>query len=122
MPAPVSSPATPTRGKTRTTTAKKAAPRKAATGKTAVKTGTAQPVKQVKPKKPKLVRDSFTIPKDEYGVLAELKQRCAKLAQPSKKSELLRAGIQALAAMSDKSLLAALKAIPSIKTGRPKKA
>jgi len=55
-------------------------------------------------------------------VLAELKQRCAKLAQPSKKSELLRAGIQALAAMSDKSLLAALKAIPSIKTGRPKKA
>jgi hypothetical protein len=122
MPAPVSSPATPARGKTQTTTAKKAAPRKAATGKTAVKTGTAKPVKQVKPKKPKLVRDSFTIPKDEYSVLAELKQRCAKLAQPSKKSELLRAGIQALAAMSDKSLLAALKAIPSIKTGRPKKA
>jgi len=119
MPAPVSSPATPTRGKTRTTTAKKAAPRKAASGKTAVKAGTAKPVKA---KKPKLVRDSFTIPKDEYGVLAELKQRCAKLAQPSKKSELLRAGIQALAAMSDKSLLAALKAVPSIKTGRPKKA
>jgi hypothetical protein len=125
MPAPVSSPATPNRSKTRTTTAKKAAPRKAATGKTAVKTGTAQPVKPVKPvkaKKTKLVRDSFTIPKDEYGVLTELKQRCAKLAQPSKKSELLRAGIRALAAMSDKSLLAALKAIPSIKTGRPKTA
>lgn len=82
----------------------------------------ALPAKPAKVKKPKLVRDSFTIPKDEYTVLAELKQRGAKLAQPVKKSELLRAGIKALAGMSDKSLLAALKAVPSIKTGRPKKA
>lgn len=82
----------------------------------------AAPVKTPKVKKPKMVRDSFTIPKDEYGVLDELKQRCNKLAQPSKKSELLRAGIQALASMSDKNLLAAVQAVPSIKTGRPKKA
>lgn len=82
----------------------------------------ALPAKPAKVKKPKLVRDSFTIPKDEYGVLAELKQRCAKLEHPAKKSELLRAGIKALAGMSDKSLLTALKAVPSIKTGRPKKA
>lgn len=80
------------------------------------------PAKPPKIKKPKLVRDSFTIPKDEYGVLAELKQRCIKLEHPAKKSELLRAGIKALAGLSDKSLLAALKAVPSIKTGRPKKA
>lgn len=78
--------------------------------------------KPEKVKKPKLVRDSFTIPKDEYSVLDELKQRCIKLAQPSKKSELLRAGIKTLASMSDKNLLAALQAVPSIKTGRPKKA
>lgn len=78
--------------------------------------------KSPKPRKPKLVRDSFTIPKDEYGVLTELKQRCAKLDHPAKKSEVLRAGIKALSGMSDKSLLAALKAVPSIKTGRPKKA
>lgn len=83
---------------------------------------TAPPAKPDKVKKPKLVRDSFTLPKDEYGVLAELKQRCAKLDHPAKKSELLRAGIKALAGLSDKSLLAALKAVPSIKTGRPKKA
>lgn len=82
----------------------------------------AAPVKTPKAKKPKMVRDSFTIPKDEYGVLDELKQRCSKLAQPSKKSELLRAGIKALASMSDKNLLAAVQAVPSIKTGRPKKA
>ncbi len=114
------------------TTPKKAAPRKASsktatkTPRTAAKPATtkkaADPAKPAKVKKPKLVRDSFTIPKDEYTALAELKQRCAKLAQPAKKSELLRAGIKALTALSDKALLAALKAVPSIKTGRPKKA
>lgn len=110
---------------TRTPT-KKTVTTKSAAGKTAVKANAVKPpepvTKPVKAKKPKLVRDSFTIPKDEYGVLAELKQRCAKLEHPAKKSELLRAGIKALAGMSDKSLLAALKAVPSIKTGRPKKA
>ena len=114
------------------TTPKKAAPRKASsktaakTPKTVAKPVTTKkavaPAKPVKVKKPKLVRDSFTIPKDEYTALAELKQRCAKLAQPAKKSELLRAGIKALTALSDKALLAALKAVPSIKTGRPTKA
>ena len=78
--------------------------------------------KPVKPKKPKLVRDSFTIPKAEYTVLDELKQRAGKLASPAKKSELIRAGVKALAAMTDIAFLAALKAVPAIKTGRPAKA
>jgi len=77
--------------------------------------------KPAKPKKPKLVRDSFTIPKTEYVVLEELKLRAIKLASPIKKTELIRAGIKALAAMSDTALLAALKAVPAIKTGRPAK-
>lgn len=75
--------------------------------------------KLVKAKKPKLVRDSFTIPKAEYTVLDDLKLRSIALAQPIKKSELLRAGIKALAAMSDAAFQAALKAVPTIKTGRP---
>lgn len=75
--------------------------------------------KPVKAKKPKLVRDSFTIPKAEYLVLDELKQRATQLARPIKKSELLRAGIKALAAMSDTGFLAALDQVPAIKTGRP---
>ena len=78
--------------------------------------------KTVKMKKPKLVRDSFTIPKAEYGVLDDLKQRAGKLASVAKKSELIRAGVKALAAMSDLAFLAALKAVPAIKTGRPAKA
>ena len=76
--------------------------------------------KDVKAKKPKLVRDSFTIPKDEYAVIETLKQRAATLAQPVKKSELLRAGLKVLAGLSDAALRSALQAVPSIKTGRPK--
>lgn len=73
-----------------------------------------------KAKKPKLVRDSYTIPKAEYHAMDVLKQRATALGQPPKKSELLRAGIMALTGLSDAALLAALAAVPAIKTGRPK--
>jgi hypothetical protein len=72
-----------------------------------------------KPKRAKLVRDSFTIPKAEYAVLQELKQRAAKLGRPAKKSEVLRAGVNALAAMGDAAFTAALATVSVIKTGRP---
>jgi hypothetical protein len=71
--------------------------------------------------KHKLVRDSFTIPKGEYAVLDDLKQRATRLMRPTKKGELLRAGIVALNSMSDAAFLATLNAVPSLKTGRPKK-
>ena len=86
--------------------------------KTAVKTA-AKPVKVAKAKKPKMIRDSFTIPKTEYVVIDALKERAGKLSRAAKKSELLRAGVKALAAMSDAAFLAALTAVPTIKTGRP---
>ena len=75
----------------------------------------------VHPPKQKLVRDSFTMPKLEYDAIAALKTRLIKLARPTKKGELLRAGIGALAAMSDAELRLAVERIPSLKTGRPKK-
>ena len=76
--------------------------------------------KPAKPHKPKLVRDSFTIPKDEYQVIDALKQRALGLEQHVRKSELLRAGIQALAAMNDRAFLKAIGGVPTLKTGRPK--
>jgi hypothetical protein len=84
---------------------------------------TAKPaeVKLLKAKKPKLVRDSFTIPKLEYLKLEELKHRSVKLGTAVKKSELIRAGIMALAAMTDANFMKATKAVPAIKTGRPAK-
>lgn len=74
-----------------------------------------------KPRKPKLVRDSFTIPKHEYAVIDALKKRASKASVPSKKSEVLRAGIMALASMDDAAFRAAMAGVPTLKTGRPKK-
>jgi hypothetical protein len=72
--------------------------------------------------KPKLVRDSFTMPKGEYELLDALKARLLGLSMSVKKSELLRAGVVALATMPDAELRAAVRRIPNLKTGRPKKA
>lgn len=98
------------------------APVKAAKPAKAVKAKVDKAPKTEKPKKPKLVRDSFTIPKAEYAVLEELKARAARSGRPAKKSEVLRAGLKALAALSDSALAAALAQVPAIKTGRPAKA
>jgi len=81
-----------------------------------IKVVVSAPVKQ----KVKLVRDSFTMPKNEYLTLSDLKLRSARLGLPAKKSEVLRAGVAVLSEMSDTGFAAALDAIPSLKTGRPK--
>jgi hypothetical protein len=77
--------------------------------------------KQAKDKKIKMVRDSISIPKTEYQVLDDMKLRAGKLAAHVKKTELIRAGIKLLAAASDSAFLAALRSVPSLKTGRPAK-
>lgn len=80
----------------------------------------AKPTTPVKAAKVKLVRDSFTMPSDEYALLSELKQRALDGAHHAKKSELLRAGIKLLASLDNAALVRALSAVPAIKTGRPK--
>jgi len=97
----------------------KAAVNKSATKKTE-KEKIAKPAKEKAPKL-KMERDSFTMPKTEYAQFYVLKDRLTKLGQPAKKSELLRAGIMQLSAMTDAALKAALGKVPAIKTGRPKK-
>lgn len=76
------------------------------------------------PKAPKirLVRDSFTMPEDDFALVAALKARALKLGRAAKKSELLRAGLQLLSQQSPQALLAALQRLQPIKTGRPKRA
>ncbi len=70
-------------------------------------------------KKPKLVRDSFTIPKNEFAAIETLKARAIALGTSVKKSELLRAGLMALQGLSDAAYKAAVAAVPTLKTGRP---
>lgn len=75
-----------------------------------------------KAKKPKLVRDSFTMPEAEYKVLAELKKACIKAGFEVKKSELLRVGVALLQRADVAQLQQVLATLPSLKAGRPKKA
>jgi hypothetical protein len=134
VPRKTSKPATPL--KTAAKTAKKVAVKQVAVkaaGKVSAKTPARKaaankiiqpmsaPAAVVKAAKIKLVRDSFTIPRVEYEVLDAIKARLVKLTCPAKKSEVLRAGIAVLATLNDAALLAALEAVPAIKTGRPKK-
>lgn len=77
--------------------------------------------KPAKVKKAKRVRDSFTMPENEYDVIAALKKRCLKAGVSAKKSEILRAAIANLAKLDDSSLLAAIQQLAVIKTGRPAK-
>jgi hypothetical protein len=74
-----------------------------------------------KTKKPKLVRDSFTMPEEEYALIATLKRRCLNAGVSAKKSEILRAAIANLAKLGDASVVAALRRLEVIKTGRPAK-
>ena len=75
----------------------------------------AQPVK-----KDKLVRDSFTLPREDFELIAALKDRALDFKRPTKKSELLRAGLQVLASLDQANLRKALDALRPLKAGRPK--
>jgi hypothetical protein len=98
------------------------APTKKASAQPKVKAVTiAQPAAETKLKKPKLIRDSFTFPKDEYQAIAGLKQKALGLKHSAKKSEILRAGLKLLNSLNDKAFLAALTNVPALKTGRPAK-
>lgn len=72
--------------------------------------------------RPVLVRDGFTMPEADFALIGTLKARALAGGRETKKSELLRAGLQALAAMDSATLRAALDALEPVKTGRPKKA
>ena len=69
----------------------------------------------------KLIRDSFTLPREDFDLIAVLKERALGFKRPTKKSELLRAGLQLLARLDSAALQAALDALRPLKAGRPKK-
>ena len=67
----------------------------------------------------KVIRDSFTFPAEDIELLKELKDRSLKCATNATKSEIVRAGLHALSAMSDKELVKILQEVEKVKTGRP---
>jgi hypothetical protein len=74
-----------------------------------------------KHKHAKVIRDSFTMPEGDYAKISQLKKTCLTGGVGVKKSELLRAGLQALAALAPANLLAIIGSLENVKTGRPVK-
>jgi hypothetical protein len=105
-----------------TSAAKKAAPAARKPAATPRKTATAKPAKKVAaPKKVKVVRDSFSMPQEDYALIAKLKEKALAAGMTVKKSALLRAGLQLLDKSSALQLKRVLSGLTPIKTGRPKK-
>lgn len=117
----------------KTAPVKRAAAKKAAVKAVPVKTAAApvavapKPVSQVatkpaKKKAPKLkiVRDSFTMPEADFVLIDRVKQRALEWRMPVKKSEVLRAALQALQGLNDAQLKKVLSGLAPIKKGRPK--
>ena len=77
------------------------------------------------PEKPKnrkrVIRDSFTLPTDDYEIITTIRERCLDNRITINKSEVIRAGLHALNKMSDEELLAVVDSLTKIKTGRPGK-
>lgn len=95
--------------------------RRTATAKPAAKPA-AKPVKKAAaPKKVKVVRDSFSMPQDDYALIAKLKEKALAGGLQVKKSALLRAGLQLLDKSSALQLKRVISGLTPIKTGRPKK-
>lgn len=72
-------------------------------------------------KREKVVRDTFTMPRSDYEMIAVLKQRCLDAGVDAKKSELLRAALLLLASEPTERLFATIAALKPVKTGRPPK-
>ena len=68
---------------------------------------------------PRVVRDTFTFPENEYVLISQIQDRCLQLATMANKSEILRAGLKSLSDMSDEELLKIFSELPKIKPGRP---
>jgi hypothetical protein len=67
----------------------------------------------------KVIRDSFSLPSDDYGLLRALRDRGLKSGVHINKSELVRAGLQVLQALADSEFLSAIQRVQKLKTGRP---
>lgn len=74
-----------------------------------------------KEKRDKVVRDSFSMPKSEHGMLKDLRGALAKKGRICTKSELLRAGVQLVAAMKPADIIRTIDALTPVAKGKGKK-
>lgn len=96
-----------------------AADRVLATSQRTQTNSTSAPAKQHQSSSNRVIRDSFTLPIDDYELIAAIRERCLDASVSVTKSEVIRAGLQALMAMPDTKLLKQVNNVEKIKPGRP---
>lgn len=69
--------------------------------------------------KERVIRDSFTLPSEDYGLIAAIRQRCLSSAINVTKSEVIRAGLHALMEITEEDLVKLMSNLEKVKTGRP---
>lgn len=67
----------------------------------------------------RVIRDSFSLPANDYALISTLRERGLKSGVHATKSELVRAGLRVLLELKEAEFLAALEKIEKVKTGRP---
>jgi len=68
----------------------------------------------------KVIRDSFTMLPSDQESIDDVIEKAMRAGARTNKSEVIRAGIQALKSMNQGDLVNALNKVERIKTGRPK--
>ena len=77
------------------------------------KKATAKSAEKSRAPKVHKVKDRFSMPEHDFALIDKLKQRAKSQGRVAKKSELLRAGLQALNLLDEVELLAALNRLKS---------
>jgi hypothetical protein len=67
----------------------------------------------------RVIRDSFSLPANDYALLSTLRERGLKAAVHVTKSELIRTGLRVLLEMKDSDFISAIQKLEKVKTGRP---
>lgn len=92
--------------------------------KTKAKVTAAKPAKRKNSTKSKteagkVIRDSFTMPEDDYALIDKTQRKFMRLAIMLNKGEILRAGLHALEQLSNAELKELSVKVEKVKTGRP---
>ena len=81
----------------------------------------AGPATAPSPAPEKVIRDGFTMPADDYALIAQLQTTGLEAGLAVSKSAVLRAGLHALKALSPDDLRQVFSALEKVKPGRPAK-
>lgn len=91
------------------------------TGRFAPKAALAEAALTAAANYPPLKKARLTMPEPDFARLRALKERLKELDRPTRKSELVRAGLHALVSLSDAALLVAVQQLPPAKAPKAPK-